>query len=96
MITRRFFIMSDNSVFSELKELMQQQIKEAYMEGVHKGAETTCAIIYQTMKMAGLEEDNFLFYILNDIARQHGCEDLPALAEKIQNKEPTSNGEIPS
>lgn len=88
--------MNDNGVFSELKELMQQQIKEAYMEGVHKGAEVTCAIIYQTMKMAGLEEDSLLFYVLKDLAKQHGCEDLPALAEKMQNKEPTSNGEIPS
>jgi hypothetical protein len=78
--------MSDNSVFSELKELMQQQIKEAYMEGIHIGAETTCAIIYQTMKIAGLEEDNFLFYILNDIAKQHGCEDLSAAAAKLQPK----------
>ena len=88
--------MSDNNLFGELKEIMQQQMKEAYMEGIHKGAEVTCAIIYQTMKMMGLEEDNFLFYVLNDIARQHGCEDLSALAEKMQNKEPTSSGEIPS
>ena len=86
--------MSDNSVFGELKELMQQQIKEAYMEGIHKGAEITCAIIYQTMKMAGLEEDNFLFYILNDIARQHGCEDLAAAADKLQPKTENSGDTI--
>ncbi len=88
--------MSDNNLFGELKEVMQRQIKEAYIEGAHHGAATTCAIIYQTMKTAGLEEDNFLFYILKDLAEQHGCEDLSALAEKMQNKEPTSSGEIPS
>jgi hypothetical protein len=94
MIKRRFFIMADNNLFDELKETVQQQIKEAYMEGAHHGAATTCAIIYQTMKTAGLEEDNFLFYILKDLARQHGCEDLSTLAEKMQNKEPTASGEI--
>ena len=78
--------MSGNNLFDELKELMQQQIKEAYMEGIHKGAEITCATVYQTMKIAGLEEDNFLFYILKDIARQHGCEDLAAAAAKLQPK----------
>ena len=88
--------MADNNLFDELKETMQRQIKEAYMEGAHHGAATTCAIIYQTMKTAGLEEDNFLFYILKDLAKQHGCEDLSTLAEKMQNKEPTSSGEIPS
>ena len=84
----------DNNLFGELKELMQQQMKEAYMEGIHKGAEITCAIIYQTMKMAGLEEDNFLFYILNDIARQHGCEDLAAAAAKLQPKTENSGDTI--
>jgi hypothetical protein len=84
----------DNSVFGELKELMQQQIKEAYMEGIHKGAEVTCAIIYQTMAIAGLEEDNFLFYILHDIARQHGCEDLAAAAAQLQPKTENSGDTI--
>ena len=88
--------MADNNLLDELKEVMQRQIKEAYVEGAHHGAATTCAIIYQTIKIVGLEENNFLFYILKDLAKQHGCEDLSALAEKMQNKEPTSNGEIPS
>lgn len=84
----------DNNLFDELRELMQQQMKEAYMEGIHKGAEITCAIIYQTMKMAGLEEDNILFYMLNDIARQHGCEDLAAAAAKLQPKTENSGDTI--
>ena len=85
-----------NNLFDGLKDLIREQLKDAYMEGAHYGAATTCAIIYQTMKTAGLEEENFLFYILKDLAKQHGCEDLFALAEKMQNKEPTSNREIPS
>lgn len=86
----------ENNLFDGLKDMMRKQTKDAYIEGAHRGSITTCAIIYATMRAAGLEEDNFLFYILKDLAKQHGCEDLPALAEKMQNKEPTSNGEIPS
>jgi hypothetical protein len=78
--------MSDNNLFNGLKDLVKEQFKEAYMEGSHYGATTTCAIIYQTMKTAGLEEDNFLFYILKDLAKQHGCENLPMLAENLRNK----------
>ena len=88
--------MDNNNLFSELSELMHQQIKEAYIEGIHKGVETACAIIYQTMKTAGLEESNLLFYILKDLAKQYGCEDLPTLANKLQNKTAPSSGDIPS
>ena len=84
----------DNNLFGEIKELMRQQMKEAYIEGIHKGAETTCAIIYQTMKIAGLEEDNFLFHMLKDLARQHGCEDLAATAAKLQPKTENSSDSI--
>ena len=86
--------MADNSLFDGLKEIMQQQMNEAYLEGIHKGAEVTCANFYQTMKMAGREEDNFLFYILNDIARQHGCEDLAAAAAQLQPKTENSGDTI--
>jgi tRNA threonylcarbamoyladenosine modification (KEOPS) complex Cgi121 subunit len=88
--------MADNNVFDELKEAVQQQIKEAYMEGAHNGATTTCAIVYQTMRTAGLEEDNFLFDILRDIAKAHGCEDLAAMAAKMKNKIGSSDTNIPS
>lgn len=85
---------NDNNLFGEFRELIQRQIKEAYMEGIHKGAETACAVIYQTMKIAGLEKDNFLFYLLNDIAKQHGCEDLAAAAAKLQPKTEDSSDTI--
>ena len=67
----------------KLKELLQTQFKESYMEGVHQGAITTCAVIYHTMKVAGLEENNILFVILADLAQKHGCKDLTPIIEKL-------------
>ena len=86
--------MSDNSkdLFEDLKGLMTEQLREAYMEGAHKGSVTTCAILYATMKAAGLEEEDLLFALLKDIAHQHGCDDLAAIADELQSKvAPTSN-----
>jgi tRNA threonylcarbamoyladenosine modification (KEOPS) complex Cgi121 subunit len=75
-----------NDIFSGIRATLQKQIKEAYMEGAHQGAVTTCAIIYETMTKAGLEADNFLIYMLKDIAKQHGCEDLAAVAADLREK----------
>ena len=75
-----------NNLFEEVREVLQQQVKEAYIEGAHQGSITTCAIIYGTMSAAGLEEDNFLFDILRDIASQHGCKDLTAVVAKLREK----------
>lgn len=84
--------MSDNNLFDSLKDLMREQMKEAYMEGAHQGSVTTCAVIYQTMKAAGLEEDNVLFLILKDLAKQNGCDNLAEVADKLQSKgTPTSD-----
>lgn len=80
--------MDNKDIFSDIRATLQKQIKEAYMEGAHQGAITTCAIIYETMTNAGLEADNFLFYMLKDIAHQHGCEDLAAVAATLRNKKP--------
>lgn len=74
----------ENNVYNDLKDAVQKQIKEAYMEGAHQGAITTCAIIYSTMRSCGLEEENFLFDILRDLASKHGCEDLKAAAERLR------------
>ena len=76
----------ENNIYNDLKDAVQKQIKEAYMEGAHQGAITTCAIIYTTMRTMGLEEDNFLFDILRDLAKKHGCEDLAATAEELRAK----------
>ena len=78
--------MSKENLFNDIKEEVQKQIKEAYMEGAHRGSVTTCAIIYTTMRTMGLEEDNFLFDILRDLAKRHGCEDLAATAEELRAK----------
>lgn len=84
--------MSDNNLFDSLKDLMREQMKEAYMEGAHQGSVTTCAVIYQTMRAAGLEEDNVLFLILKDLAKQNGCDNLAEVADKLQSKgTPTSD-----
>ena len=74
------------NLFEDMKAELQKQIKEAYMEGAHRGAITTCAIIYSTMRTAGLEEDNFLFLILKYLAKQHGCEDLPTVVAELATK----------
>ena len=67
----------------KLKELLQAQFKESYMEGVHQGAITTCAIIYHTMRATELKENQILFTILKDLAQKHGCEDLNPIIEKL-------------
>ena len=74
---------SDN-VLDDVKSIIQEQFKAAYMDGVHQGAISACAIIYETMRSAGLEEDNFLFQMLKDIAETHGCSDLPATISRIK------------
>lgn len=86
----------ENNLFDGLKDIMREQMKDAYMEGAHRGSITTCAIIYATMRTAGLEEDNFLFFILKDIAKQHGCENLEAEAEKMRNNSSATNAINPS
>ena len=67
----------------KLKELLQTQFKESYMDGVHQGAITTCAVIYHTMRATGLKENNILFTILKDLAQEHGCEDLNPIIEEL-------------
>ena len=74
-------------LFDDMKDLLTEQLKEAYMDGAHQGAITTCAVLYHTMLTAGLEEDNFFFSILKDMAKMHGCEDIHAeIAELLLNE----------
>ena len=77
---------NQNNLFEGMKDALQERIKDAYIEGAKTGAITTCSIIYATMTAAGLEEDNFLFIMLKDIAKQHGCEDLPTAAAALREK----------
>ena len=78
--------MEDKNLFDGMKSALQKQVKDAYMEGAHQGAITTCAIIYGTMKGMGLEEDNFLMQMLKDLASQHGNTNLEEVAERLKNK----------
>lgn len=84
---------NEKNLFENMKEALQEQIKEAYIEGAHQGAITTCAILFQTMEMAGLEKGNILFTLLEDLAKQHGCEDFSKVVEKLHTKTST---DIPS
>ena len=87
---------NQTDLFSEFRELVIKQLKEAYIDGTHQGAISTCAVIYKTMKMAGLEEDNFLFHMLKDLAEKHGCKDIAATADQVGSKESLTSDEIQS
>ncbi len=77
---------NEKNLFEDMKDILKEQVKEAYMEGIHQGSITTCAVLYTTLSAAGLEETNLLFDLLRDIAKQNGCEDLPAVVERLKNK----------
>lgn len=77
---------NQDNIMEGLKEIVHKQISEAFMEGAHQGSITTCAVIYSTMMTAGLEADNFLFEMLKDLAKQHGCENLHEVAERLHNR----------
>ena len=75
-----------NNLFADMKAALQEQLKEAYLEGVNTGSVSTCAIIYATLTFAGLEEPNFLYTCLDDIAKRHGCDNLKEKAEELRPK----------
>lgn len=78
-------------LMKDMRNFFQEEVKNAYLEGAHQGAITTCATIYATMRAAGLEEGNFLFTILKDCAHMHGCEDLEGVIQKLQKIQAESN-----
>ena len=83
--------MENQDVFSSLRKAMEQRLKEAYLEGAHKGSITTCATLYHVLQIAGIKEPNIFYDIIKDIASKHGCEDLAAetsnLEKNIEEKE---------
>jgi hypothetical protein len=87
--------MNDKDLFGDIRGLLQKQIKEAYLEGTRQGAITTCATLYRTMQEAGLEEDNFFYALLKNIAKFHGCDDLLAeIAIMTAKKEEKDSDEL--
>ena len=85
---------TSKGLFDDMKEVLTNQLKEAYMDGVHQGSITTCAVLYHTMATAGLEEDNFFFSILKDMAKMHGCEDIKAEIAELLSHEKTDSIEL--
>lgn len=79
------------NLFEDMKAELQKQIQDAFKEGARNGAVSTCATLYATMQIVGLEEDNLLFTLLKDIAKKNGCEDLPAVAAKLRKQPPQTN-----
>ena len=77
---------NEQDILQGLREQIQKQIKDAYMEGAHQGAITTCAVLYGAMSSAGLEETHIFFDMLRDIAASHGCKDLKPVVEKLAHK----------
>ena len=69
----------------QLEKVVRDQVEQAFLDGVKAGSVHTAATLYKTFKVAGLETDNMLFTILIDIAKNNGCDDLPAYIEKVHN-----------
>lgn len=74
------------NLFEGIKETLQEQLKQMYMDGYNKGAVTTCATLYATFVQAGLEKDNIIMKILTDLASQNGEDNLSALAATLTSK----------
>lgn len=65
-----------DALMAETKQIVKDEIKNAFLEGAKAGSVSTCAVLYETFTKAGLEETNILFTLLKDIAQQNGCADL--------------------
>lgn len=75
-------------VLDETKEVVKEEIKNAFLQGVDTGAVSVCGIIYETFIKAGLESDNILFTIVKDIAAAHNCDNLEEYIEKRKSGNP--------
>ena len=70
--------MADNfdEKFNKLKLTVQEQYEKIYKEGANAGSVATAITIYRFLEMTGLEKSNLLYSILQDIAKEHGCNDI--------------------
>ena len=71
-----------DALIADTREIVKEQIKEAFLDGAKAGAIGVCRTLYETFIAAGLEADNILFLILKDIAKTNGCEDLVKYCEE--------------
>ena len=71
-----------DALIADTKEIVKEQIKEAFLDGAKAGAIAVCRTLYETFTAAGLEADNVLFLMLKDIAKTNGCEDLVKYCEE--------------
>ena len=69
---------------SKLKDMVKEEVNKAWREGFSQGTILTCATLYKTFSLSGLESGNVLFAILKDIARGQGCEDLEKEVERMR------------
>ena len=71
-----------DALIADTREIVKEQIKEAFLDGARAGAIGVCRTLYETFVAAGLEADNILFLMLKDIAKTNGCEDLVKYCEE--------------
>ena len=76
--------MEEKNLFQDIKDFLEQEVKQAFLDGAKTGAISTCRVIYTTFTKAGLAEDNILFAILKDIAKHNGCDDLATYGEDAE------------
>jgi hypothetical protein len=69
---------------SKLKDIVKEEVNKAWKDGFSQGTILTCATLYKTFSLAGLEGSNVLFAILKDIAKGQGCGDLEAKVAEMK------------
>ena len=69
---------------NKLKDMVREEVNKAWKEGFAQGTVITCATLYKTFTLAGLEGGNILFSILKDLAKTQGCEDLEARVAEMK------------
>jgi hypothetical protein len=69
---------------NKLKDMVKEEVNKAWKDGFSNGTILTCATLYKTFSLVGLESSNLLFTILKDIAKSQGCEDLEAKVAEMK------------
>ena len=77
-------------LMNTLKDNVKEQISIAYKQGAREGAVLTCAILYDVISQTNLSKDHGLYMILEELAKNNGCEDLAAKAALLRQEETPS------